>query len=251
MTWCDPHAFPALAGLGHSIRWQPLARTGSPGDAPAPQLWLMDLDGEGPRTLLDCLQPDEHARADRFHQALHARRFRHGRALLRHILAELCGLRPSEQRLMAGAHGKPFLAHQPGWRFNLSHSGRWALLITHERLELGIDLECHHDMPDRHQVAERIMGAAEFAAFSALPEAQHASAFLHCWTRKEALLKALGLGFMMEPDQIDLHGAMHLASQGGHQTLVHEGQAHHLRWQDVPLPADCPALACAAWLTSG
>jgi 4'-phosphopantetheinyl transferase len=65
-------------------------------------------------------------------------------------------------------------------------------------------------MPEALQLAERFFAPREAAALRRLPAAAQLRAFFDCWTRKEAFVKALGLGLCfplsrfavaVEPDQ--------------------------------------------------
>lgn len=88
-----------------------------------------------------------------------------------------------------GPAGKPRLAGHDGPRFNISHSGTLAVIAV-ARVEVGIDVECRNaPVPD--------VPPGVFAAIEAR-EIQSADdplvAFYDTWTRKEALVKAMGAG---------------------------------------------------------
>src|SRR5207248_9608942 len=59
---------------------------------------------------------------------------------------------------------------------------------------IGIDVERLRDLPDADLVADRFFAAPEAAVVRALPYPEKCAAFLACWTRKEAYVKALGAG---------------------------------------------------------
>ena len=77
--------------------------------------------------------------------------------------------------------------------FNLSHCGGRALYVVAHR-EVGVDLERLDRTVSYASLAERVCTAREWAAFQALPAGQLQPAFFACWTRKEAIAKALGGG---------------------------------------------------------
>ena len=89
-----------------------------PGAVPAGevQVWLADLDRPpvAPDRLAALLDPDERARAARFHFDVHRNRFTAGRGLLRLLLGRLLERPPAELRFGYGVKGKPFLASRPG-----------------------------------------------------------------------------------------------------------------------------------------
>jgi 4'-phosphopantetheinyl transferase len=59
---------------------------------------------------------------------------------------------------------------------------------------VGIDIEAERPLTDVTLLARRILTPREGAAFEALPEAARPRALLAAWTRKEAVLKAIGTG---------------------------------------------------------
>ena len=96
--------------------------------------------------------------------------------------------------------GKPRLADE--WlsrpiEFNLAHSagvGLCAVAIGHR---VGVDLEQIRPNPSCMEIAQRFFAPAEVAALSRLTGDDLIRAFYRCWTRKEAYLKATGLGLSL------------------------------------------------------
>jgi 4'-phosphopantetheinyl transferase len=86
----------------------------------------------------------------------------------------------------------------------VSHSGSLALYaVTRGRL-VGIDVEEIRPIPDADQVAERFFSPAEQVALRAMPDERRLDAFYACWTRKEALVKALGDGLSVPLEAFDV-----------------------------------------------
>jgi 4'-phosphopantetheinyl transferase len=153
------------------------------------------------------LAPDERDRASRFHFDVDARRYTVGRCALRRLLgAYLDGCDPRDVAFSYGAHGKPSLAstHQSVVRFNVAHSGGVALMGFAIGAELGVDVERVHDLPDLPSVMRSSFAAGERQQISLLPEHDRLDAFFRCWTRKEAVLKALGSGLARPLDSFDV-----------------------------------------------
>lgn len=163
--------------------------------------------------LLRLLTEQERARNARFR--LQADRERHllGRALARLVLAEYAGCPPEKvefdlrcrscedkTRTGAGAaegspHGKPVpVGPARGWEISVSHSGEWVALALAEGTPVGVDVERVSDSRDLAGLAAYTLADAERQAWDALPEAHRVEAFFGYWARKEALLKATGLG---------------------------------------------------------
>lgn len=144
------------------------------------------------------LSPDERDRAARFVFERDRRRYVAGRTALRRCLAERLGVSPDGLRFAYNACGKPSLGDAHGTArelaFNLSHSGGLCVIAVSEgKGEIGIDIERVGAFEP--VVAEEAFSAAECREIAALPEAGQGLAFARCWTRKEAFIKALGLGF--------------------------------------------------------
>jgi 4'-phosphopantetheinyl transferase len=78
-------------------------------------------------------------------------------------------------------------------RFNVSHSNGLALLAFARDRSVGVDLEYIRPV-DVEQLAKRFFSSREYAALSSLNPEQKHEAFFNGWTRKEAYLKATGIG---------------------------------------------------------
>ena len=59
---------------------------------------------------------------------------------------------------------------------------------------IGCDIEWRNPELACPRVAQRLFAAEEYATLTALPSEQWIAGFYNCWTRKEAYVKALGLG---------------------------------------------------------
>jgi phosphopantetheine--protein transferase-like protein len=68
--------------------------------------------------------------------------------------------------------------------------------------EIGIDIERIKSPTHVHQLARQVFSDDEYADFSAMPDDALTLPFLICWTRKEAYLKALGVGLTRDPQCI-------------------------------------------------
>ncbi len=76
------------------------------------------------------LADDERQRAARFHFEKDRRHFISGRGALRAILALYLDGQPEQVRFVYTSYGKPQLAGETAWRFNLTHSHGLALLAV-------------------------------------------------------------------------------------------------------------------------
>jgi 4'-phosphopantetheinyl transferase len=146
------------------------------------------------------LAPDERLAAERFHGAELQARYVVAHAALREILARYLSLPAPLLALARNTYGKPYLTEQPWLRFNLSHAGDLALVGVCARREIGIDLEQVRADLDVDALARHAFAPAEVAALTRLPPEQRTAAFYAAWTRKEAYVKARGLGLSLPLD---------------------------------------------------
>ncbi|MEE4300806.1 MAG: 4'-phosphopantetheinyl transferase superfamily protein [Pseudomonadales bacterium] len=160
------------------------------------RLWLIDLDSESERApgLAGVLSSREVARGARFRNPLHGSRYLRARGHLRRLLAAETGKEPAELVLRAGTEGKPFLSDGPS--FNVSHSGRWLLVGICAAGRLGVDIEVDDPVPEGAAIARTYFTEGERAAL----DREGPEAFLRLWTRKEAMVKALGGGLSVPLD---------------------------------------------------
>jgi 4'-phosphopantetheinyl transferase len=144
----------------------------------------------------ELLSIDERQRAASFVFDKDRRRFAAGRGILRDILARYVGIHPADILFNVGSAGKPYLADQSGrsLQFNLSHSGNLALLAVTVGEEIGVDVEWVRSTVEVDQVAPIVFSPAEMAVLNGLVMPHKREAFFNGWTRKEAIVKALGAG---------------------------------------------------------
>ena len=150
------------------------------------------------------LAEDERNRAERMRFPHPRTQFVLGRGCLRFLLSRHLNCQPSEVPLSARGAGKPILAEGPDLRFNLSHSHGQALIALSHSKELGIDIEMLRDLPNMVELVKRNFGPRERELWDALPTPQRCEGFFLAWTRKEAYLKARGLGFTRGVDAVEV-----------------------------------------------
>jgi 4'-phosphopantetheinyl transferase len=151
-------------------------------------LWGVDLDAPGDEGLLSASETE---RAGRFAFPRDRRRFAAGRAAVRTILAAYVGAAPAALRIVEGEHGKPTLPGGPRFSFSRSH-GLGLCAVASDR-DVGVDLERLREIPEAAEIAAALFTPAERASWRD-GGGGGGAAFLRVWVRKEALLKAFGLG---------------------------------------------------------
>jgi len=214
------------------------------GDATLRLSWttLADFDGRFDE-LLERLPVEERMRADRFRIDSARRRFILARALVRRELATVVGVDPLVIGLGVGDRGKPYLNRPTTGappRFNLSHSGDLVVLVVAE-VEVGVDVESLRPVPNAERLARRFFSPAERRTVLSLEGDERDHAFLRIWTRKEAYLKATGVGVALPlrgvETEPDLSAAPRLIAIGGDA-----GEASRWKLHEVEIPgAVCTA----------
>ncbi len=217
--------------------WQPgLAAPILAGDTA--YVWRVDLDVSGAlgTRLETTLSGDERERAARLRSPTDRARFIAARGALRAILARYLKATPAALRFTYGSHGKPALDAAFGDTdlcFNLAHSGPLALLAVARECAVGIDLERARPDRDDMAIADRFFAAGEAAKLRTLSEDERPAAFLRCWTRKEAYIKARGDGFALPLDSFEVT----LAPGDGPALLrARHGPDDAARWSLYDLP---------------
>ena len=82
-----------------------------------------------------------------------------------------------------------------GLQFNVSHSNEQCLIAFSRDLEIGADIEARNrDFSNMDLLAGRCLGDEALASFLSLEDSAKRDAFFRFWTRKEAMLKAIGVG---------------------------------------------------------
>jgi 4'-phosphopantetheinyl transferase len=154
------------------------------------------------------LSDDENVRASRFHFETDRQHFIVARGCLRTLISRYLKISPTEIQFSYGAHGKPQLAASkgevPSFHFNVAHSGNLALYAFTRVGDIGIDLERIRPEFTGDDVAQRFFSSTEVARLRELSEELRHVAFFNCWTRKEAFIKAKGLGLSLPLNQFDV-----------------------------------------------
>lgn len=150
------------------------------------------------------LSAEETQRASRFHFDLDRQQFIASHTSLRNILARYLHCESNQINFEKNEYGKPFVLSDPKLEFNLSHSGDYALIAVTYEYKVGIDVERIRENMELESIASRYFSRGEVSELMALPPEQRTSGFFNCWTRKEAYIKAQGLGLSLPLDSFDV-----------------------------------------------
>ena len=195
-----------------------------------------------PRSRIEStLSKDELARAERFRFPELAHRYRVGRYLLRDLIAARTGISARDIRFSVGKKGKPYLPGGPA--FNMSDSRSIVLIGIAAEGNLGIDIEHIQPSGDLNHLAERYFSLDERASLRGLQEPERTRAFFRAWTRKEALVKAVGGGLSIPLDAFSVS----IDKNPANALLSGDGEAVRGTWyvRSLSIAADCEA--AVAW----
>ena len=172
-------------------------------------IWSVPLERSDHETacLAQILTDEEQARARAFIFEKDRRRWTVAHATLRLLLGRYLQADPRALRFVTNEYGKPALAPsfaESHLHFNLSHSGTLALSAFVYEQHIGVDVEYMRPGIEHEELATHFFSARECAALHTLPEALREEAFFLCWTRKEAYIKARGLGLSLPLNQFDV-----------------------------------------------
>ncbi|MFD7017083.1 4'-phosphopantetheinyl transferase family protein [Streptomyces sp. NPDC059928] len=173
-----------------------------PGTTVAHAWWWRTGDGPIDPADLALLSKAERDRAARFVHVGTAVGFVAGRAASRRILSDLLDVPPAEiclgRRPCPGCgdplHGPPAVLHpaSPLW-ISISHTDGCGMLGV-ARVPVGVDVEVVREFPLDELAPAALTESERRVVFDAADGDPRTRAFLRCWTRKEAVLKAVGVG---------------------------------------------------------
>ena len=168
-------------------------------------VWRLSLDllADSVKSFESTLSADETERAARFHFEVDKNRFIVAHGVLRNILGRYLHCDPAELTFHLNQYGKPALVDST-LEFNLSHSGDLALIAVTQRRKIGVDVERIRQGISSHVIARQYFSKSEIAELQSLPLEQRETAFFTCWTRKEAYIKAHGLGLALPLESFDV-----------------------------------------------
>lgn len=151
------------------------------------------------------LDPTEAARVARKRFARDRQLLTLAYAMHRLWLARTLHCEPADVPLVRDGNGCPQV---PGTRLNtsLSHSASAVAIALTGTGVIGVDIEPASRAKGLLDLASRICHPNELTALNAMPEPAREAALLRLWVRKEALLKALGVGLRWEMSGFEATG---------------------------------------------
>ena len=135
---------------------------------------------------------EEWSKANRFHNERDRLTYILSHSLLRLILAKYLNIEPSGIYYEVGLNQKPCLAGN-ALHFNLTHTREAFAFAVSRTCSVGIDLEDIDNSIDIYSISRTYFNQSE-CDFIFEADREATDRFFFLWTRKEALLKALGTG---------------------------------------------------------
>ncbi|MCY4384602.1 MAG: 4'-phosphopantetheinyl transferase superfamily protein [Nitrospinae bacterium] len=177
------------------------------------------------------LDEKERDRLRRYRYDRPRREFALCRAVLRSILCSRLGCENGRLSFGTFEHGKPFGlvdGKAAPVSFNVSHSGKHGLIALAPKGRLGVDVEERVNRIDLDGVGEFVFGPEEQADFASVKKYEKRHLFFKLWTLKEALIKALGTGFSLDPSRFEIPPEMRRGARKGIFRFPHIPEA---RWR--------------------
>lgn len=175
-------------------------------------MWLVPIDAQREASVAAFLAPAEADRAARIIDHAERRRFVVTRGTTRVVLARVVDCAPADvvidqrcDRCSSGDHGPLRVRGVRGTlplACNVSHSGTLGAIAIARNGRVGVDVEQLVVRDDVDAIATVVCTAGERTALAGLAPGERPDAFHRCWTRKEALAKAVGLGVRLPFDEI-------------------------------------------------
>ena len=191
------------------------------------------------------LDTAERVRSDRYRFDRPRREFVLCRAVLRLLLCRRIGCGNGQLRLSAGPYGKLYAMVDDAVasvQFNVSHSGRHGLIAFTRDARVGVDVEDRARKCNIDGVIDSVFGPGEREDLAAAHGRRRHESFLRLWTLKEALIKACGRGFSLDPSGFELPGEI---QQGAKTSTFRFPSRPRSLWRLVDLSCDEYAAAVA------
>ena len=195
------------ATLPDECWWRPFRKTGSTA------VFQVDLTPHAAReqAAVAWLDKQERVRWRRYPYARPRREFALCRTALRALLCGRLDCHNDELAFGAAQYGKPFALVNGvpvPISFNVSHSGAHGLIAFAAAGRIGVDVEERVTRRDLDDISQTVFTPGEREALAATSGERKVHLFFSLWTLKEALIKALGTGFSLDPSRFEIPSAM-------------------------------------------
>lgn len=203
-------------------------------------IWRLDLGSGSSRyeKLIPILSLDEIQRAKTFVFKKDYEQYLATHIIKRLILSNYLNISPKLLKFEKNQWGKPGLSKTQNSRnvqFNISHSHNLVLIAVSIEDAVGIDVEYHAKKISIESLGRIIFSPLEKSFFLSFKSQQkRKELFFRCWTRKEAYLKARGIGLTMDLSNISVDLNETVKSVDWLKNLTSE-QPEVIEWKLFPL----------------
>ena len=143
---------------------------------------------------------------------------------LRYLLSSYIDTAPQNISYSTNQFGKPFLKDgRSRVQFNMSHSKDCVVYSLTLDNQVGIDIEWKNKDINLEEIANLVLTTTEEALYKKLDKEEKFQTFYRTWTRKEAIIKAIGLGLSYPIKKIEVINS----SVGGNSIYVNSGNILH------------------------
>lgn len=163
----------------------------------------LDLELDSVKRFESTLSADEVERAAKFQFPKDRDRYVIAHGFLRDVLSRYLKDESSHFKFSVNSFGRPSLKGHD-LEFNLTHSADFALVAVTTNHKIGVDVERIRSGISAHVIARQYFSKAEVAELEMVPLELRERAFFVGWTRKEAYIKAQGMGLSLGLDSFDV-----------------------------------------------
>jgi 4'-phosphopantetheinyl transferase len=169
-------------------------------------LWLFSIDPShyDLKNFIPILSIEEQEKAKKFHFPIDQKKYVISHGIMRQLIGSYIPCHPRDIRCHLNAFGKPELVTPSSTlHFNLSHSEQLGALAI-ATCPVGADIEQIKRLDDYVSLTRHFLSTKERDYFGQLPYSQQQLAFYRAWTRKEAYIKAIGMGLSYPVEQVTI-----------------------------------------------
>ena len=167
--------------------------------------YIVDMDKYHDNLLLfwEYLSIKEQEQAKKYYNKVLANRYIISHGILRSILSYYVDQSPSSLELINNTYSKPFLKNS-NIEFNMSHSRNMVCYVIAFNNKIGVDIEFYDNSIDIMEISEVVFTKKEIKLIKSLNNKEKYKIFYTFWTKKEALVKAIGKGLSYPINTIEV-----------------------------------------------
>jgi len=168
-------------------------------------IYIIDMDQYHDNLSLfwEYLSINEQEQAKRYYDKVLADHYIISHGILRSILSYYIDQSPSSLELINNTYGKPFLKNS-NIEFNMSHSRNMVCYVIAFNNKIGVDIEFYNTTIDMIGMLELVFTKKEVELIRSLDIDEQYKTFYKFWTKKEALVKAVGKGLYYPINTIEV-----------------------------------------------